>query len=224
MGFNYHFASKLAALANQESILGVGARLTNSELGKDEIHPIILPGKSYSSQIVIDQAHRQTLYGGTQVTLIHVREKFWILGGRALIRSFIVRCVICARYRARRAQQLTGQLLADRVVPVRPFYTTGVDYAGSLTLKMFQRRGAKTYKRWIAVFVCFITSAVYLELVSDNSTEAFIKAYRCFVSRRGASSVLYSDCGTDFKGADSFLKDLFRQSESENAQLISSLA
>ncbi|XP_034936444.1 uncharacterized protein [Chelonus insularis] len=55
------------------------------------------------SRLVIDQAHRRTLHGGTQVTLIHVREKFWILGGRAPICSFILRCVICARYRVRRA-------------------------------------------------------------------------------------------------------------------------
>ncbi|XP_034946345.1 uncharacterized protein [Chelonus insularis] len=173
--------SSLAAFADQEGILRVGGRPTNSELEEDEIHPIILPGKSYFSQLVIDQAHRRTLHEGTQVTLIHVREKFWILGGRAPIRSFILRCVICARYRARRAQQLMGQLPADRVVPVRPFHTTAVDYAGPFTLKTFQERGAKTYKGWIAVLVCFVISAVHLELVSDYSTEAFIKAYRRFL-------------------------------------------
>ncbi|XP_034935130.1 uncharacterized protein [Chelonus insularis] len=117
-----------------------------------------------------------------------------------------------------------GQLPADRVVPVQPFHTTEVDYASSSTLKMFQGRGAETYKGWIAVFVCFVTSAVHLELVSDYSTEAFIKAYRRFVSRRGTSSVLYSDCKANFKVADFLLKDLFRQSSSENAQLVSSLA
>ncbi|XP_034936446.1 uncharacterized protein [Chelonus insularis] len=117
-----------------------------------------------------------------------------------------------------------GQLPADRVVPVRPFHTIGVDYAGLFTLKTFQGRGAETYEGWIAAFVCFITSAVHLELVSDYSTEAFIKAYRRFVSRRRASSVLYSDCGTNFKRADFFLKDLFRRSSSENAQLVSLLA
>ncbi|XP_034946438.1 uncharacterized protein [Chelonus insularis] len=162
-----HFVSKLAAFADQEGIRRVGGRLINSELEEDEIHPIILPGKSYFSQLVIDQAHRRTLHGGTQVTFIHVREKFWILEGRAPIRSFILRCVICAR----RAQQLMGQLPADRVVPVRPFHTTRVDYAGPFTLKTFQGRGAKTYKGWTAVFVCFETSAVHLELVSDYSTE-----------------------------------------------------
>ncbi|KAG8148373.1 CinsV21_orph1 protein [Chelonus insularis] len=184
-----------APFADQEGILRLGGRLANSELEEDEIHPIILPGKSYFSQLVIDQAHRKTLQERTQVTLIHGREKFWILGRRAPIRSFILRCVIRAQYRARRAQQLMGQLSADRVVPVRPFHTTRVDYAGLFTLKTFQGRDANIYKGWIVNFVCFVTSAVHLDLVSDYSTEAL------------ASSVLYRDCGTNFKGADSFLKD-----------------
>ncbi|XP_044588817.1 uncharacterized protein LOC123267998 [Cotesia glomerata] len=47
-----------------------------------------------------------------------------------------------------------GQLPAARVQPTRAFLHTGLDYAGPITLKTFQGRVAKTYKGWIAVFVC----------------------------------------------------------------------
>ncbi|XP_011880190.1 PREDICTED: uncharacterized protein LOC105568822 [Vollenhovia emeryi] len=94
---------------------------------------------------------------------------------------------------------------------------SGVDYAGPL--KTWKRRGAKTTKGWICVFVCFSTSAVHLEAVSDYSTEGFIAAYRRFSSRRGIAHTLHSDCGTNFIGADAALKRLFIQSTQEHQRV-----
>lgn len=45
------------------------------------------------------------------------------------------------------------------------------------------------------------TKAIHLELVSDLTSAAFIAAFRRFVARRGLCTDLYSDCGTNFKGA-----------------------
>ncbi|XP_057339417.1 uncharacterized protein LOC130676927 [Microplitis mediator] len=92
------------------------------------------------------------------------------------------------------------QLPSARVRPSKAFLHMGIDYAGPVTLKTFQGRGAKTYKGWIAVFVCLATSAIHIEIVTDYSTDAFVAAFRRFTSRRGACSTLYSDCdGTDWK-------------------------
>ncbi|XP_044594834.1 uncharacterized protein LOC123272199 [Cotesia glomerata] len=137
------------------------------------------------------------------------RKSVWIVGGRVPVRSFILRCVICTRHRGELAQQLMGQLPAARVQPTRAFLHTGLDYAGPITLKTFQGREAKTYKGWIAVFVCMFSSAVHSELVTDYTAAAFIAAYRRFTSRRGICHTLYSDCGTNFVGADKELKRLF---------------
>lgn len=117
-----------------------------------------------------------------------------------------------------------GQLPKTRVSPTRPFLNTGIDYAGPLTLKTWRGRGAKTYKGWIAVFVCFSTSALHLEAVSDYSTDAFIAAYRRFTGRRGICSQLFNDCGTNFVGADTALKTLFTSSSKEHDNLSALLA
>ncbi|XP_043496605.1 uncharacterized protein LOC122520569 [Polistes fuscatus] len=74
------------------------------------------------------------------------------------------------------------------------------------------RPRAKTYKGWICVFVCLTTSATHLEVVSDYTSEGFISTYRRFTSRRGTPSALYSDCGTNFLGADAQLKCCFAAS------------
>ncbi|XP_053592989.1 uncharacterized protein LOC128667349 [Microplitis demolitor] len=102
-----------------------------------------------------------------------------------------------------------GQLPSARVRPSKAFLHTGIDYAGPVTLKTFQGRGTKTYKGWIAVFVCLATSAIHIEIVTHYSTDAFVTAFTRFTSRRSACSILYSDCGTHFVGADATLKKEF---------------
>ncbi|XP_029055190.1 uncharacterized protein LOC114882466 [Osmia bicornis bicornis] len=93
-----------------------------------------------------------------------------------------------------------------------------------LTLKTWKGRGAKTQKGWICVFVCFATSAVHLEVVTDYSADAFIAAYRRFAARRGTAASLYSDCSTNFQGADAQLKRQFNDSTRENQDLAALLA
>ena len=74
---------------------------------------------------------------------------------------------------------------------------------------------------WICVFVCMTTSAVHLGLVTDYSTEGFIATYRRFSSRRGIPHTIYSDCGTNFVGADANLQSMFTQGSQQHQQLAS---
>ncbi|XP_044592030.1 uncharacterized protein LOC123270155 [Cotesia glomerata] len=168
--------TKLTPFIDHQGVLRVGGRLKNALLDPEERHPAILPRQSPLTSILIDESHRKTLHGGTQLTLADLRKSVWIIGGRVPVRSFILRCVICTIHRGERAQQLMGQLPVALVQPTRAFLHTGLDYAGPITLKTFQGRGAKTYKGWIAVFVCMFSSAVHLELVTDYTAAAFIAA------------------------------------------------
>ncbi|XP_074114130.1 uncharacterized protein LOC141537182 [Cotesia typhae] len=196
-----HALSRLTARLDYQGILRVGGRLQNSQLDPESKHPPILPSKCKLSELLIADAHTRTLHGGTQHTLAYLRRQCWILGGRAPIKSYIHHCLTCARIRAVKTQQLMAPLPASRVTPSPVFETTGVDYAGPITLKTFQGR------------------AIHLEAVSDYSTEGFLKAFRRFSSRRGICKTLHSDCGTNFKGADNELKRLFSQATSESKEL-----
>ncbi|XP_044759246.1 uncharacterized protein LOC123316981 [Coccinella septempunctata] len=214
-----HVFSRLTAFLDNNGVIRVGGRISHSQLDPDSKHPIILPRHSQFTSLVIDETHRKTLHGGTQLTLATIRQRYWIIGGRAPVKSHILKCVLCARHRGIRAQQLMGQLPASRVQPSRPFLHTGVDYAGPLTLKTWKGRGSKTHKGWVCVFVCFASSAVHLEVVSDYSTDSFLAAFRRFTARRGICHTLYSDCGTTFIGADTALKELFTKASSQNQTL-----
>jgi len=64
-----------------------------------------------------------------------------------------------------------GSLPASRVNIFRPFShgvdLCGVDYAEPLFLREGKRRNAPNHKLYVSLFVCFITKAVHLELVSE---------------------------------------------------------
>lgn len=112
-----------------------------------------------------------------------------------------------------------GDLPRARVTPSRPFQFTGVDYAGPVILRTTKGRGHRARKAFIAVFVCLNTCAVHLEVASDYTAEAFLGALRRFVSRRDLCQEMYSDCGTNFAGADSRLRAFFTAGSSEAWQI-----
>ncbi|GFX24176.1 integrase catalytic domain-containing protein [Trichonephila clavipes] len=117
---------------------------------------------------------------------------------------------VCCRYRATTSKQLMGDLPTHRVTPSRPFSVCGVDYAGPINILRYRGRGAKTTKGYIALFVCFATKALHLELVSDLTSEAFIASLKRFCAKRGAPKHIYCDNGTTFVGARRKLQEIFK--------------
>lgn len=91
-------------------------------------------------------------------------------------------------------------------------------------VKTWRGRAAKIYKGYLAIFVCLVSSAIHLEIVTDYTTEAFIAAYKRFTGRRGICATLRSDCGTNFVGADAVLRQRFNSASKEMQNLASILA
>ena len=104
---------------------------------------------------------------------------------------------------------MLGQLPADRLTTGPAFERVGVDYAGPVMVKGGSIRKPVLVKAYISVFVCLSVKAVYLELVSDLTSEAFIGALRRFMARRGKPSIIWSDNGTNFVGAANKIKRLY---------------
>lgn len=201
--------SSLNPFIDDSGILRVGGRLKNAPLSFSEKHPIILPAHRISS-LIIAHMHTTCLHGGTQVTLRIIRQSYWIIGARTLVKAHIHRCVRCVRERATTLTQIMSDLPKLRVSPARPFLHCGVDYAGPIQILPLTRRGQKSYKAYISVFICLSTRAIHLELVSDYSSEKFLAAFKRFSSRRGIPATIHSDNGTTFKGADKELTRTFR--------------
>ncbi|CAG7723611.1 unnamed protein product [Allacma fusca] len=93
-----------------------------------------------------------------------------------------------------------------RVNTAPAFSQCGVDYAGPFTLKVVKGRNHQHFKGYLALFISVTFRAVYLELVSELTTAAFISALTRFASRRGKPQVIHSDNGTNFTGANRELR------------------
>lgn len=100
-----------------------------------------------------------------------------------------------------------ADLPSERVSPAPPFLRVGVDYCGPFQVKYPIRRSAAR-KHFVAIFVCLVTKAIHLELVSDLTSEAFIAAFKRFVARRGKPVLVMCDNATNFVGAKRKLDEL----------------
>ena len=147
---------------------------------------------------------------GPTLLLSHTGTRLHVLGARRLARYICSHCTTCRKAAARVETQKMGQLPPARITPSPPFSVTGIDYAGPFTLKRGHTRKPVLVKAYLALFVCFATKAVHLEIVSDLTTEAFLAALRRFVSRRGLPTEIHSDNGTNFVGARNDLAELYR--------------
>jgi hypothetical protein len=198
--------SKMLALhpfIDEDLILRVGGRLANSTLPYNRKFPVVLPKNDYITKLIIKQIHSRELHAGPQATLAAIRQKYWPLCGRSTVRQEIHKCVKCAKVKPIKISELMGNLPAYRITQsTRPFINTGIDYAGPILTKQSRGRGTKSVKSYISLFICLVTKAIHLELVSDCTSESFINALKRFMARRGKPSIIVSDNATTFKGAD----------------------
>ncbi|GFU58838.1 uncharacterized protein TNCV_4840171 [Trichonephila clavipes] len=111
-----------------------------------------------------------------------------------------------------------GNLPANRLSAGRAFLNVGIDFGGPFITKPNVSRSKVKLKSYLALFICMATKAVHLEVVSDLSADAFLAAFRRFISRRGKPTNMFSDNATNFKGASSYLKEQLKLIKSVEVQ------
>ncbi|XP_031336996.1 uncharacterized protein LOC116166263 [Photinus pyralis] len=192
------------------NIIRVGGRLRNADCSFDVKHPILLPKKDRFVDLLIDHYHRSNLHTGPHLVLTLIRQRYWILAARSVIRFRVQKCNICFRMKPKPQFPVMGNLPISRMQSPKAFFQTGCDYAGPVSIIPYRKRGVRSIKAYICLFVCLTTKAVHLELVSSLSTENFLQAFKRFISRRGVVSEINSDNGTNFIGARTSLDELYK--------------
>ena len=200
-------SSKLIALnpfLDDEHILRVGGRLQHISIPMDAKHPVILPGSHHVSKLLIEWTHKRNGHVGVEHVLSLLRERYWITGARVAIKTVIRHCFFCKMRRAMRQFPLMANLPPVRAAfDEPPFKHCGTDLFGPILVK----EGRKRLKRWVVLFTCLTIRSIHLEVVESTDTDAFINSLRRFVNRRGCPSIIYSDRGSNFRGATSELKE-----------------
>ena len=105
----------------------------------EQKHPVIIPKNCVLSELLIKYFHQKTLHGGITLTLATLRQEFWLINGRNLVRSYTFKCHECIRCKANLVKQIIG--IRSRVQhPDKHFLNTGIDYAGLYKILRFRGR------------------------------------------------------------------------------------
>ena len=199
---------KLDPFLDEHGVMRVGGRVRNSDERDEVKHPVILPRKSQISKRIVENYHRSIHHGGRNCTINEIRSNgIWIVGISGIVRSLIYQCVGCRIQRGALGSQKMSDLPAERTSSEPPFTYCGVDMFGPFIVK----EGRKELKRYCALFTCFSSRAVHIEVTSKMDTDSFIQALRRFVARRGAVRTIRSDNGGNFVGAENELRKAWQE-------------
>lgn len=169
----------------------------------DTKRPIILPKNHRITHLIVDDYHRRYLHQNNETVLNEIRQRFHIPKLRVVLKKVISKCQKCKNDRAKPAVPIMGDLPDARLAHhIQPFTFTGMDYFGPIYITDERR----TRKRWVVLFTCLTVRAIHLEIATDLTADTCITCIRNFIAIRGTPSEIYSDNGTNMKGANNEMK------------------
>ena len=97
-------------------------------------------------------------HSGKEFILSLIRQKYWIIGARQIIRQIKRQCITCRKCFEPPCVQLMADLPFDRVTPdMPPSNFVGVDFFGPILVKI----GRSEVKRYGCLFTCLTVRTVH---------------------------------------------------------------
>lgn len=125
---------------------------------RDQVGVPILPSDAWVSTLLAREAHNEA-HDGVAGTLLRMRRKAWVVRGRRIAQKVVDGCIVSRKLKAKKCQQVKGNLLPERTEPAAPFEFTYVDLFGPFQV---------TLKVWGVVFCCMASRAIHTELVNTH--------------------------------------------------------
>lgn len=186
-----------------DGVMRLSSRTQQAKTSYAARNPAVLPNKHELVDLLIQHYHEDNFHIAEDTTIADIRERVWIVHIRSALARVRRNCAYCILRKAQPQMPLMGQLPPARLdFAAKPFTHVGVDCFGHYDVKF----GRGKVKRWIMLFTCLTFRAVHLEMLNDMSADECLAAIRRFQARRGKNLRFYSDCGTNFVGADRQLK------------------
>jgi len=176
-------------------------RLAHADLEPSAKIPILMPKGNRFVKLYIEHLHYAKCHAGPRALVGLLRQTIW------LISAVVRRCTHSFRYKPRLITQIMGNLPLDRVRISRPFRISGVDLFGPIRVSLGVRDKA-ALKMYVALFICFSTKAVHLELLKDLTSNSFILFLSRIVDQCGPLERLYCDNATNFVGSARLLQEM----------------
>lgn len=170
----------------------------------DTKRPIILPVGHHITNLVIFHYHEKFGHHNHETVINELRQKFSISRLRTQLWKVRRSCQQCKNDSAKPSAPEMAQLPPARLKAfTRPFSYVGIDFFGPMTVTI----GRRQEKRWGMLMTCLTVRAIHLECVHGLSSNSCILGLRNFINRRGCPIEIFSDNGTNLKGASRELKE-----------------
>ncbi|XP_037029336.1 uncharacterized protein LOC119069388 [Bradysia coprophila] len=182
-------------------------------LSHDTKRPIILPRRHRITRLIVDYYHRRYKHINHSTVLNQIQQKFIIPALRVVLKSIRTSCQKCKNLSAEPKIPEMAELPPGRLAAYTlPFTFVGIDFFGPIRV----RNGRKTRnrpvimeKRWVLLFTCLTTRAIWMEITHSLETNSCVMAIDNFISRKGQSKRVFCDNGTSFHGSEKELRDEF---------------
>ena len=200
---------------DDQQVLHCKSRLNNSSLHLQSKNPAILPRRHRIVELLVLWAQQNIKHGGVSDTLVYIREKYWILKGRQVVRKIVRSCVVCRKLEGPSYPSVPApDLPIERVSDHPPFTHTGLDFAGPLFAYEIDGSGMKVMEKvYICLFTCASTRGIHLELTRGLDVDSFLLALQRFSGRRGLPATLLSGNAKTFRAASKEVKNIARSEE-----------
>ena len=163
---------------DEHGLLQCRGRINNASLNVDCKNPVLLPSNHAWVKLLIQHVHKEIKHSGTADALATLRDRYWILKGRQMVKKVIHSCVTCNKLeRAPYSSSVPPDFPNFRTSEDPPFCHTGIDFAGPLFVK--SKNGSE--KAYVCLFTCCSMRAVHLELTPDLSVDSFLLCFRRFI-------------------------------------------
>lgn len=166
--------------------------------------PIILPRDHHVTNLIVHFYHRKFHHQNDETVTNEIRQIFSIPKLRVVVKKVAKSCQWCKIVKANPEPPMMVDLPEARMQSyTRPFSFCGIDYFGPMLVKV----GRRTEKRWGVLITCLTTRAIHIEIAHSLTTDSCILCLRNFMARRGVPTEIYSDNGTNLKGASRELNE-----------------
>lgn len=133
--------NRLAVYREDSGLLVCGGRI--QIFNEEKVAVPILTDSAWVSTLLARETHNVN-HEAVAGTLLRMRKKAWVIKGRRLAKKVVDSCVICRKARAKRCQQIMGDLPPERTEAAAPFEFTTLDLFGPYEVRDEVRKRVTT--------------------------------------------------------------------------------
>ncbi|GFS33704.1 integrase_H2C2 domain-containing protein [Nephila pilipes] len=88
----------MQAFKDEEGLLRIRTKLVDSDEKEDFKFPVLLPANDVVGKLIREE--KKAMHAGSYILLARLREIFWIIKAKKLVKKVLNECVTCKRYKA----------------------------------------------------------------------------------------------------------------------------